>query len=50
MQTTAITTAARRIAREHNRHLRAGFGGSAKLVFHADGKGHCWYRAEEVAS
>lgn len=41
MKNSTITTAARRIAREHNRNLRA-FAGNGKLVFSADGTGGSW--------
>ena len=38
-----ITTAARKIAREHNKHLTGGFTGNGKLVFGLDGTGGEWY-------
>lgn len=38
-----ITTAARRIARKHNAHVRKGFAGNGKLVFGRDGSGGAWY-------
>jgi hypothetical protein len=41
--TTSITTAARRIARLHNDHVRKGFAGNGKLVFGHDGTGGAWY-------
>lgn len=40
---TEISTAARSIAREHNKRVRAGFGGSGRLVFGRDGSGGAWY-------
>ena len=43
MNSTEITTAARRIAREHNNHIRGGFAGNGKLVFGPDGTGGAWY-------
>ena len=43
MNTTEITTAARRIARKHNDRIRSGFAGNGKLVFSADGTGGAWY-------
>lgn len=43
MNSTEITTAARRIARAHNRHLDGGFAGNGKLVFGEDGTGGAWY-------
>jgi hypothetical protein len=41
--TTEITTAARRIAREHNARRRAGFSGNGFLIFGRDGSGGAWY-------
>jgi hypothetical protein len=43
MNTTEITTAARRISRKHNARIRSGFTGNGKLVFGADGTGGAWY-------
>jgi hypothetical protein len=43
MKSTEITTAARRIAREHNQRLAGGFAGNGKLVFGKDGTGGAWY-------
>ena len=43
MNSTSITTAARRIAREHNQRLANGFAGNGKLVFGQDGTGGAWY-------
>ena len=43
MNSTSITTAARRIAREHNQRLANGFAGNGKLVFGGDGTGGAWY-------
>lgn len=40
--TTTITTAARRIAREHNSYLGSAFDGGY-LVFDRDGRGGAWY-------
>jgi hypothetical protein len=39
----AITTAARKIAKAHNSHVRKGFAGNGKLVFGRDGSGGAWY-------
>lgn len=41
--TTQITTAARKIAREHNKRVNNGFAGNGKLVFGLDGSGGAWY-------
>jgi len=43
MTTANVTTAARRIAREHNARLRKGFAGNGFLVFGRDGSGGAWY-------
>ena len=43
MKVSEITTAARKIAREHNKHLAGGFAGNGKLVFGLDGTGGAWY-------
>lgn len=40
---TEITTAARKIAREHNARISKGFAGNGKLVFGRDGSGGAWY-------
>ena len=45
MKTDNVTTAARRIAREHNSRLAAGFAGNGFLLFGADGTGGAWYSA-----
>ena len=38
-----VTTAARKIAKEHNKRIATGFAGNGKLVFHRDGSGGEWY-------
>lgn len=38
-----ITSAARKIAKEHNRRIQTGFGGNGFLVFGTDGSGGAWY-------
>lgn len=43
MKTTSVTTAARRMAREHNARIKAGFAGNGFLIFGADGTGGAWY-------
>jgi hypothetical protein len=43
MNSTQITTAARRIARRHNEKHAAGMGGNGKLVFGRDGSGGYWH-------
>jgi hypothetical protein len=38
-----ITTAARKMAKEHNKRIARGFAGNGKLVFGVDGSGGAWY-------
>lgn len=43
MKPQTVTSAARRIAREHNNRIRCGFAGNGFLIFHRNGTGGCWY-------